>query len=229
VEGRMKNGWIKIHYNLLNWEWYDDINTKTLFLHLLLMANWKDKKWHGILIKRGSFVTSLGKLANQTGLSVQNVRTSLNKLKSTHEITSKTTNKYTYITINNFNDYQETTNKLTNNQQTTNKQLTTTEERKKDKNIKESIKENKKSNKLRFPKEDELSQADFEEVAKKYGVPISFVLNEWDSVVNYCYSKNKKYADFKRTLMNFVKKDAIERLDNAKKTNYKTAIDASGL
>ena len=50
-----------------------------------------------------------------TGLSVQNVRTSLNKLKSTHEITSKTTNKYTYITINNFNDYQETTNKLTNN------------------------------------------------------------------------------------------------------------------
>ncbi len=225
----MKNGWIKIHYNLLNWEWYDDINTKTLFLHLLLMANWKDKKWHGILIKRGSFVTSLGKLANQTGLSVQNVRTSLNKLKSTHEITSKTTNKYTYITINNFNDYQETTNKLTNNQQTTNKQLTTTEEGKKDKNIKESIKENKKSNKLRFPKEDELSQADFEEVAKKYGVPISFVLNEWDSVVNYCYSKNKKYADFKRTLMNFVKKDAIERLDNAKKTNYKTAIDASGL
>ena len=225
----MKNGWIKIHYNLLNWEWYDDINTKTLFLHLLLMANWKDKKWHGILIKRGSFVTSLGKLANQTGLSVQNVRTSLNKLKSTNEITSKTTNKYTYITINNFNDYQETTNKLTNNQQTTNKQLTTTEERKKDKNIKESIKENKKSNKLRFPKEDELSQADFEEVAKKYGVPISFVLNEWDSVVNYCYSKNKKYADFKRTLMNFVKKDAIERLDNAKKTNYKTAIDASGL
>ena len=225
----MKNGWIKIHYNLLNWEWYDDINTKTLFLHLLLMANWKDKKWHGILIKRGSFVTSLGKLANQTGLSVQNVMTSLNKLKSTHEITSKTTNKYTYITINNFNDYQETTNKLTNNQQTTNKQLTTTEERKKDKNIKESIKENKKSNKLRFPKEDELTQADFEEVAKKYGVPISFVLNEWDSVVNYCYSKNKKYADFKRTLMNFVKKDAIERLDNAKKTNYKTAIDASGL
>lgn len=225
----MKNGWIKIHYNLLNWEWYDDINTKTLFLHLLLMANWKDKKWHGILIKRGSFITSLGKLANQTGLSVQNVRTSLNKLKSTNEITSKTNNKYTYITINNFNDYQETTNKLTNNQQTTNKQLTTTEERKKDKNIKESIKENKKSNKLRFPKEDELTQADFEEVAKKYGVPISFVLNEWDSVVNYCYSKNKKYADFKRTLMNFVKKDAIERLDNAKKTNYKTAIDASGL
>lgn len=225
----MKNGWIKIHYNLLNWEWYDDINTKTLFLHLLLMANWKDKKWHNVLIKRGSFVTSLGKLANQTGLSVQNVRTSLNKLKSTHEITSKTNNKYTYITINNFNDYQETTNKLTNNQQTTNKQLTTTEEGKKDKNIKESIKENKKSNKLRFPKEDELSQADFEEVAKKYGVPISFVLNEWDSVVNYCYSKNKKYADFKRTLMNFVKKDAIERLDNAKKTNYKTAIDASGL
>jgi len=133
----MKNGWIKIHYNLLNWEWYDDINTKTLFLHLLLMANWKDKKWHGILIKRGSFVTSLGKLANQTGLSVQNVRTSLNKLKSTHELTSKTNNKYTHLKLQNWDKYQSPNTvpnkQLTSNQQASNKQLTTTKKDKKDK------------------------------------------------------------------------------------------------
>ena len=67
-------------------------------------------------------------------------------------------------------------------------------------NKENSIKENKKSNKLRFPKEDELSQADFEEVAKKYGVPISFVLNEWDSVVNYCYSKIKSMQILKEHL-----------------------------
>lgn len=39
-------GYIKIHRKMLDWEWYDDIPTKTLFLHLLLTANWKDSKWH---------------------------------------------------------------------------------------------------------------------------------------------------------------------------------------
>jgi len=37
---------------MLDWEWYDDINTKVLFIHLLIKANWKEKKWRGIKIKR---------------------------------------------------------------------------------------------------------------------------------------------------------------------------------
>ncbi len=100
-------GWISLYRRFIDWQWYRDINTKTLFLHLLLKANHKDQKWLDITIRRGQFVTSYKNLANETGLSIQNVRTSLNRLKSTQEIQYKTTNKYTLISIDKYDFYQD--------------------------------------------------------------------------------------------------------------------------
>ena len=40
------NGWIKLHRNLLDWEWYSDIKVCRVFLHLLLTANFKDGNWN---------------------------------------------------------------------------------------------------------------------------------------------------------------------------------------
>ena len=34
--------YIKLSRGLLDWEWYTDINTTRLFIHMLLKANWKD-------------------------------------------------------------------------------------------------------------------------------------------------------------------------------------------
>ena len=99
-------GWIKLHRKMLDWEWYKDNNTKILFLHLLLTANHKDKNWQGQTILRGQKLTSLEHLSKETGLSVQQTRTALNKLKLTNEITIKTTNKNTLITIEKYDDYQ---------------------------------------------------------------------------------------------------------------------------
>jgi len=125
-------GFIKIYRSLLQWEWYEDINTTRLFIHCLLMANWEDKNWQGLLIKRGSFVTSINKLSKETGLTVQQTRTAINKLKSTCNITSKTTSKYTVISIQNYDKLQENNKQITNEQQTNNtqvnKQITTTKE-----------------------------------------------------------------------------------------------------
>lgn len=145
-------GWVKIHRSLLEWEWYQDINTKCLFLHLLLKANHKDKKFQGLTVKRGQVVTGLSLLAFETSLSVQRVRTSLNKLKSTNELTIETSSKGTVITIVNYDLYQitddeqqaqqQTINKpSTNEQQAINKQSTTNKNVKNNKNerIKESI------------------------------------------------------------------------------------------
>ena len=121
------DGWIKIHRKILEWEWYDDINTKVLFWHLLLTANHKDKKWRGQTIKRGQRLTSLEHLAEEVGLTVQQTRTSLNKLKSTNEITIKSTNKFTVVTIEKYSDYQinekenNKQNNKRNNKRTTNK------------------------------------------------------------------------------------------------------------
>lgn len=140
----VKGGWIKIFRTMLEWEWYDDINVKIVFLHLLLKANFEDKKWKGINIKRGDLITSYGNLADELGLTSMQVRTAIQKLKSTNEITTKTTNKYTLITLLKYSNYQDfqidnnkqdnrqnnfsNNNQITNEQQTNNNQITTTKE-----------------------------------------------------------------------------------------------------
>lgn len=128
-------GHIKLDRRILEWEWYGDINTCRLFIHLLLKANWKDGRFQGTEVPRGSLVTSYSSLAKQTGLSVQNVRTAIKHLILTGEITSKQQAKFTVITVKNYDKYQldnrVTNNPLTENQQASNKLLTTIEEGKK--------------------------------------------------------------------------------------------------
>ena len=140
----MSEGWICIHRKMLKWEWYDEPNTAHLFLYCLLRANYEDTEWRGITIKRGSFVTSLAKLAQETGLTIQQVRTSINRLKSTNEITSISTSQNRLITVKNYDLYQDNNNQfnkqLTNEQQTSNKRLTTDNNINKENNI-ESTKE----------------------------------------------------------------------------------------
>ena len=146
-------GWLKLFRCFTEWEWYSDTNTVRLFLHLLLRVNYRERRWKGIIIPRGSMVTSLAALAAETTLSVQNVRTCLAHLKSTGEIRVETTPCYTLITVNNYARYQDggtcsntseqqpVNNPSTHSQQTCNKPLTTTKEIKKEIN-KENIREN---------------------------------------------------------------------------------------
>lgn len=132
----LQNGFIALHRSLLNWGWHDDPATGWLFVNLLLMANWTDSEWQGMTIKRGQLVTGRKALAAQTGLSEQTVRTSLNRLKSTNEITIASTNKFSVITVVNYGKFQDvpemltstSTNSLTNDQPATNQQLTTNEQ-----------------------------------------------------------------------------------------------------
>jgi hypothetical protein len=123
------SGWITLHRKFLDWEWYGDQNTSRLFIHLLLTANHKDQKWRGVEIRRGQVLTGRSALAVTSGLSVQTVRTSLQRLQSTNEITIKKTNKYSIITITNWEKYQgnnqQGNHQSTINQPSTNHQLTT--------------------------------------------------------------------------------------------------------
>jgi len=137
------SGWIKIHRKFLDWEWFNKSEAVHLFIYLLLKANHKDASWQGMDIKRGQFISSLGKISAETGISIQTIRTLLNKFEKTNEIIVKSTNKNSLITICKYDCYQdetEETNKpLTNKQQTTNKQLTTNKNNKKEKNEKELL------------------------------------------------------------------------------------------
>ena len=116
------DGWIKIHYKFLSWEWFQDDGMVRLFINLLLRANFQPKKWKGILLERGQLVTGRRQLSIETGLSERTIRTCLQRLEDTGEITIKTTNKFSIITICNYDTYQYEDNK--NGQQTTNKRQT---------------------------------------------------------------------------------------------------------
>ncbi len=100
------SGYVKIFRNILDWEWYSDLNTRVLFLHCLLKANGKTKKWKGKVINAGQFITSLNHLALETGLTLKQVRVSLAKLKTTNEMAYKGTSQYSIITINNWEEWQ---------------------------------------------------------------------------------------------------------------------------
>lgn len=99
-------GYIFLQRQILDWEWWSDIKTARLWITILMLANFEDKKWHGIEIKRGQLLTSLESLSQKSGLSVRSVRTALNHLISTGEVTCKPTSKYTIITVEKYNDYQ---------------------------------------------------------------------------------------------------------------------------
>ena len=133
------SGWIKLHRQILEWEWYSDNNCFRLFTHLVLKANYKQKRFKGIELKIGSIVTSRDILARETGLSSQQIRTALNKLISTNEVTSVTSSQGTIIQIVNYEKYQVETNETTNEQPTDNQQVTTNKKVKKEKNNKEII------------------------------------------------------------------------------------------
>ena len=99
-------GFIKLHRCFLEWEWFDDSDIIKTFLYLILKANFKDKKWKGINIKQGSLIISRGGLAEKIGITESKIRTILKKLQDTREIKIQTTNRYSMITIVNWDKYQ---------------------------------------------------------------------------------------------------------------------------
>lgn len=156
-------GFIKLFRQILDWEWYDDLPTCRLFIHLLLKANYAERNWHGQTIERGSCITSYTTLASETGLSPEQIKRALKNLTKTGEIKRIATNKNTVICVVKYADFQgfgfeyneQTTSKeqaenkqKTNEQQTNNKQTTTTKEiknkrNKESKNIYTSLPEDK--------------------------------------------------------------------------------------
>ena len=136
----MNGNWIKLNRRILDWGWYGDINTKVMFIHCQLKANWTAGEWHGVQYDPGEFITSLPSLCEETGLTNQQARTALKHLEATGELTVRTTDRATgkqlnrcrVIQVNKWSQYQgdnsQNDNQLTGNstgkQQASNRQAT---------------------------------------------------------------------------------------------------------
>lgn len=133
-----------MYRSFLDWEWYPDTNCVRLALHFILKANYRAKKWKGLIIDRGQLVTSRGQLSEETGLSEMQIRTAIDKLDNCGFITKSGTRKYTIITVCNYDLYQQAqdgfdngcqptdSQQITSKQPTDNQQITTTKEYKKE-------------------------------------------------------------------------------------------------
>ena len=95
----LKNGYIKLYRSLLDWEWYDDTVTKCLFLHLLLTVNAYDEDWKGIVIKRGSRVSSYTKLSEELHFTIKQIRTGIQHLERTGEVARTAYPRFTVFTV----------------------------------------------------------------------------------------------------------------------------------
>ena len=224
------NGYIKIHRKLLEWGWYQDHVAKEVFLHLILTANFREKEWMGRMIGRGQTVTSYAGLAAELGFSVQQIRTAINKLKATGEITSEATNRYTIITIENWEKYQfekeeatsETTAEATSDQQTDNKQTTNNQQHlkkdKNDKNInnkKKNIEKEKVKNKYGEYQNVLLTDEEMDKLRKEF--PGDWA--EWiERLSSYMASTGKTYKNHPATIRNWARKD--KEKGEQKQTKY---------
>jgi|11_taG_2_1085331.scaffolds.fasta_scaffold07342_4 hypothetical protein len=165
-------GWIKLHRQIVEWEWYTDANTFRVFMHLLLNANHKEKRYKGILIKKGQLLTGRKSLALALDLSERQVRTALTKLKKSGEIDQekarKTTKSGSIITICNYASYQSEKTKSDqhndqhNDQEATSKRPANDQQATTNKNVK-----NNKNNKNEKNERENLSTQDFNKNLKK--------------------------------------------------------------
>ena len=138
--------YIKLDRKIAEWEWFTDGNTLKLWIYLLVNAQYKDTKYKGVEIKRGQIITGRKKLANRLGMTEQQIRTSLNHLEKTKEITIKSTNRFSVITIVKYGIYQgddgepnQQHNQQSTNNQPTDNHNTRNIRRKEGKNIDNSI------------------------------------------------------------------------------------------
>ena len=205
-------GFIKIYRKMLDWEWYKNENAKNVFIHCLLKANWKDGRFQGYDVPRGSFVTGRRQLSQELNISEQSIRTALKRLKSTNEITIKTTKNLSIITIVSYEKYQETNQEinqhLTNNQPTANQHLTTIEEYKEIKNkrsvcVDNTITSAPTLSELRsYCYENDMGNFDYENFYNYYEAngwlnKNGTEIKNWKAKVNYWYKKDLESGKIK--------------------------------
>ena len=90
------------------------------------------------------------------------------------------------------------------------------------KDIKDTIQKTLLQKTVKFSSIKDLNNDVLEEIATKYKVPTAFVVSKLDDLTNYCQSKNKRYANYKAALMNWVKTDAIKIISLSKKNDKYT-------
>lgn len=161
----VNGGWVKLYRELKSksiWQ-LSSPEQKVVLITILLLANHEENKWEWkgeqFICKPGQLITSLNSLVRECGdgISIQNVRTALDRFEKLGFLTNVSTKTGRLITVLNWEKYQgkdfvdnKGSNKeVTKSQQRPNKDLTT------NKNDKECYKNDKEIKKYNMPSEEQ--------------------------------------------------------------------------
>ena len=126
------DGWLKLYRSILDSAVFQDAEVFKVWIWLLCNVAFEqhDNICYGkvIHLKPGQIATGRKKIAQCTDLNENKVYRALTALKSLGNIEIKSTNKYSIITVVNWDKYQEENGKRTTNEQQTNSKTTTEEQ-----------------------------------------------------------------------------------------------------
>lgn len=231
-----KSTFIKLDRNIINWRWYKNANTFRVFIHLLLSANVTSHGFEKITVNRGELVSSYDRIAEAVGLSNQQVRTAIEHLKETEELTVRKYPKYQVFTIVNYDYYQSNqqanNRQLTVNQQSSNSQLTGNQQQyKNDKNIKNDKNVNNERvgatpphNKKTYGQFSNVFLTDDECEALITLYPQDHE-KKIDRLSEYMHQKGKNYADHYSVIIKWAKEDEEKAKAEKKDNNSSYEID----
>ncbi len=104
------NSCIKLYRDIMKSPLYRNAARFKLFVTLLLLAQCDDDSEGEVELKRGQLVTSLSRLCATTSLTPKQVRCALSALERDEYIEVQATNKYSIVTVCNYDSYQELPN-----------------------------------------------------------------------------------------------------------------------
>ena len=197
-------GYVKLWRKTLESSMWENHNLLIFWIWCLLKATYKARigkvGFQDVYLEPGQFVFGRRKAAKETKLSEQTIRTSLDSLRRSQNLTIKTTRKYSIISIVNWAKYQEeATQTLTNYQPTANPLLTTDKKGKKDKNVKKGI-YGKFKNVL-------LKTEEYQELKDKFNSSLG---GKIENLSEYIASKGKQYKSHYATILMWDRKDIKE-------------------
>ena len=157
----MGNEWITINKDVFDIGRYESLNVFRVFLYFLTHAAQKPIFDRGVRLECGQVIVTMDEVCEATGLTAREYRTAISKLikdkQTTNErqtIDKRTTNKFSIITICNFDSYilmkkgerQTNDKRTTNERQTNDKQPTSQPNPPKNPPFIQKEKENEKEN-----------------------------------------------------------------------------------
>lgn len=187
-----EKGFVPMSRDIGDWGWYSEPHTRGLFMHLIIFANHSPHEYLGKTIDRGQIVTGHHALSKKLGMTVQNLRTAFKNLKSTGEITIKSTSKFSVVTLCNYELYNPTKGE-------SNKQS------------------NKQSNKLPTSNQQAINNKQEEEEGKEEK-EIQDVFDSWNSLAIKQHRDIKKFSpSIRSALSQYSKEEIINAMGNYQK------------